>query len=177
MSFPKRPWCAAAVFALLQSAATAQQTPVRPPDQLHPPSVQEQDLVLGTWVLDLSQSTFMPGPAPRQEIRSYEQGHEGIKAEILTTTAEGQQNRIEYVASYNDVVALVTGSREVDAIRLRKIDPYTAEARLTMAGADVGHARRVISRDGTTMTITFERDRPMPVHNVAVYRRQQPQPG
>lgn len=128
--------------------------------------------MLGAWVLDLSRSTFRPGPAPREEVRSYQQEHEGIKAEILTTTADGSQNRIEYVASYNDVVALVTGSKAVNAIRMRRVDPYTAEVRLLLDGRDVGVARRVLSRDGKTMTITFERSAPTPIHNVEVYRRQ-----
>lgn len=173
MAFLKRTTCAAAVFATLQISIFAQQAPSSTaPDQIHPPTVQEQDQVLGAWVLDLSRSKFDPGPAPREEVRSYQQEHEGIKAEILTTTAEGAQNRIEYIASYNDVVALVTGSKQVDAIRMRRVDAYTAEVRLLLNGQDVGRARRLISRDGKTMTITYDRDAPTPVHNVEVYSKQ-----
>jgi hypothetical protein len=55
---------------------------------------------------------------------------------------------------------------------MRRVDPYTAEVRLLLDGRDVGVARRVLSRDGKTMTITFERSAPTPIHNVEVYRRQ-----
>ena len=68
----------------------------------NPPTVQEQELVLGAWELDLSRSMFSPGPPPRSEIRSYQEGHEGIKAEILTVNADGTKTHMEYIASFND---------------------------------------------------------------------------
>src|SRR4051794_13523404 len=71
-------------------------------------SASEPDTVIGAWQLDLSQSRFSPGPAPAREIRTYEYEHEGIRATIRTTDTGGQEAMVEYVASYNDVVALVT---------------------------------------------------------------------
>jgi hypothetical protein len=164
--------CAVAVIATLQLGAAAQQRPAQ--DELNPPTVQEQDAVVGSWELDLSRSSFTPGPPPRSEVRNYQQEHEGIKAEIVTIDADGSTHRIEYLASYNDVVAVVTGSSQTDAIKLRKVDAYTAESQLSLAGKVVGQARRVITRDGQTMTITLERTAPMPVKNVEVYRRVAP---
>ena len=136
-----------------------------------PPTPQSEDVVVGAWQLDLSQSHYQPGPAPKDETRTYESGHEGLHATILTTDQQGQTHSIEYVASYNDVVAVVTGSSEVDAIKLRKIDDRTAEATLSFMGKAVGTARRVIAPDGKTMTITFKRDAPTRIENVAVYRK------
>jgi hypothetical protein len=173
MSRVNRLLCAGAVVLAAQVSGPAAfaQRGSTPDQDLHPPTVQEQDAVLGAWALDLSRSTFVPGPPPRGEVRTYQQEHEGIKAEILTTQADGQVNRIEYIASYNDVVALVTGSKQTDAIRLKRVDAYTAESQLALAGTIVGHATRTISRDGNTMTITFERTAPTAVKNVEVYRR------
>jgi hypothetical protein len=136
-----------------------------------PPTPQSEDVVVGAWQLDLSKSHYQPGPGPKEETRTYEPGHEGIHATILTTDQQGQTHSIDYVASYNDVVAVVTGSSQVDAIKLRKIDDRTAEATLSFMGKVVGTARRVIAPDGKTMTITFKRDAPDAVDNVAVYRR------
>ena len=66
----------------------------------------------------------------------------------------------------------VTGTPAYDAIKLKKIDDYTSESTLSHAGMVFGTARRVISLDGSTMTITFERKTPADtVRNVAVYRR------
>ena len=55
---------------------------------------------------------------------------------------------------------------------LKKIDDYTAESSLSHAGMVYGTARRVISPDGNTLTITFERKTANDtVRNIAVYRR------
>jgi hypothetical protein len=136
------------------------------------PTVADQDMVVGAWVLDPAKSTFSPGPAPAAETRTYQFEHEGLRARIVTSFSDGQQSSVEYVASYNDVVALVTGSKEVDAIQMRKIDARTAESTLTLGGKVVGTAKRVISPDGKTMTITVRRDQPTPLNNVSVYTKQ-----
>ena len=172
MLIAKHIWCAAAVVvATLQVGVIAQQRSSAPPDVTNPPTVQEQDLVLGAWELDLSRSTFSPGPPPRSEIRSYQEEHEGIKAEILTVNADGTRTHMEYTASFNDVIAAVTGSQQTDAIRMRRVDAYTAESSLSYLGNPIGVARRVVSKDGQTLTITLDRTAPGVVRNIEVYRR------
>ena len=161
----------AAVVATLQLGAAAQQRPSTPVDENNPPTVQEQDALLGAWELDLAKSTFTPGPAPRGEIRSYQEEHEGIKAIILTTNADGSKTRMEYVASFNAPTAMVSGSQQTDAIRLKFVDSYTAEGELSFQGKPVGRTRREVAKDGQTMTITLDRTAPATVHNVFVYKR------
>ena len=160
-----------AVVTTLQLGAAAQQRSSQPSDEINPPTVQDQEPVLGAWELDLARSTFTPGPPPRGEIRSYQEEHEGIKGIILTTNADGSKTRMEYVSSFNDLTAVVSGSSQTDAIRLRKVDPYTAEGRLSFNGQLVGQTRRVVSPDGQTLTITLERTAPARVHNVEVFKR------
>lgn len=160
----------AAVVMTLQLGAAAQQRSSAP-DEPNPPTVQDQELVLGAWELDLSRSTFSPGPALRGEIRSYQEEHEGIKAIILTTNPDGSKTRMEYVASFNVPTAMVTGSQQTDAIRLKIVDPYTAEGELLYQGKPVGRTRRVVARDGQTMTITLDRTAPTALHNVYLYKR------
>ena len=159
-----------AVVMSLQLVAAAQQRP-SPPDESNQPTVQDQELLLGAWELDLARSTFSPGPPPRGEIRSYQEEHEGIKAIILTTNPDGSKTRMEYVASFNIPTAVVTGSQQTDAIRLKIVDPYTAEGNLSYQGRSVGRTRRVVAKDGQTMTITLDRTAPTAVHNVFVYKR------
>ena len=134
-------------------------------------AIPEADPVVGTWELDIRASTFDPGPPPKSEIRVYEPEHEGIKATVATTYADGRRSIFEYITSYNDVTAAVTGSDTSDAIRMRKVDAFTAEAELSLAGRNVGRTRRVISQDGQTMTIELHRTAPVVVNNVTVYRR------
>jgi len=66
----------------------------------------------------------------------------------------------------------VLGSVDSDTITLKRIDEFTADASLGHAGKVIGAAKRVISKDGRTMTITYRgvsegRD----VNNVSVYER------
>jgi hypothetical protein len=143
---------------------------------VHPPAAGaqlpgEQDPIVGTWELDVAASTFMPGPPLRSELRVYEPEHEGIKATVVTTYADGRRTTFEYVTSYNDVTAAVTGSQTSDAIRMRKVDAYTAEAVLLLGGSIVGQTSRVVAQDRRTMTITLRRTAPVVVNDVTVYRR------
>jgi len=166
-----RAFIVVAVVVILPLGAAAQQRSSPPGEETNPPTVQDQELLLGAWELDLSRSTFSPGPPPRGEIRSYQEEHEGIKAIILTTNADGSKTRMDYVASFNTPTAMVTGSQQTDAIRLKILDPYTAEGDLSYQGKPVGRTRRVVAKDGQTMTITLDRTFPSAVHNVFVYKR------
>jgi hypothetical protein len=138
---------------------------------IHAQTPGELDPIVGTWELDVAASTFMPGPPLRSEIRVYEPEHEGIKATVVTTYADGRRTSFEYVTSYNDVTAAVTGSLTSDAIRMRKVDAYTAEAVLLLGGRVVGQTSRVVDRDRRTMTITLKRTAPTEVSDITVYRR------
>jgi hypothetical protein len=96
---------------------------------------------------------------------------EGVKGVIARTHNDGQIETIEYLANYDNAYP-VTGAKEYDGVRLKKIDDYTTEAVLSHAGRVFGIARRVISPDGRTMTITFRREsQGVLVNNVAVYEK------
>jgi hypothetical protein len=133
----------------------------------------QEDLVLGTWVLNLEKSSYDPGPAPRSQTRTYEVVPEGIRATIVTVDPKGQSITARYTADYDSLEHPLTGSATIDAIALRRINAYTAEATLTHARKLIGTARRVISEDGKTMTITYRGtdENGRRAHNVAVYEK------
>jgi hypothetical protein len=128
-----------------------------------------EELLVGTWVLDVNASRYLPGPPPRAETRVYAKGSDGIDGIVKRTQADGKVLTIEYLAN-TDREQMVTGTPEYDAVKLRQIDPFTSEALLTHGGSVFGVATRVISRTGQTMTITFRRP-DADVLNVAVYRK------
>lgn len=131
-----------------------------------------QDLLLGTWRLDLAKSTYVPGPPPRSETRTYARDSDGIKGTIRRQRADGRKEVIEYRADFDHEYP-VTGSEAYDTIRLKRIDPRTAEVVLSHAGRVYGRARRVISEDGLTLTIAFRQgDRETFTNNVAIYRKE-----
>jgi hypothetical protein len=131
----------------------------------------EQEQLLGVWRLDLSKSKYSPGPPPKSETRTYSRDKEGLKGVVHRYLADGGEETIEYRANFDQEYP-VTGTDVYDAVIFKRIDAHTAQAVLSHAGQVFGTARRVISNDGQTMTITFRRESATSVNNVAVYRKE-----
>jgi hypothetical protein len=152
--------CSALMAACFAVAAMAQ-SDSRPSDSF-----------LGTWRLDLSQSKYSPGPAPKSETRIYARDDTGMTGRIERHYADGRREVIDYRAD-SDHDSPVSGTQAYDAVRFRQIDPRTTEAVLSHAGRVFGFARRSISENGDTLTITFRRTEPGDmVYNVAVYHKE-----
>ena len=155
--------------ALLASSAAAQEpaAPITPTDQ---------DLVFGTWTLNLEASTYEPGPAPKSQTRTYEADLDGVKTTITTVDASGKSRTAHYVADYDSLEYPVTGSPRVSAISLKRISARQSEVRLRHARKEIGVATRVIAKDGKTLTITYRGTDPegRPVRVIAVYDRAEP---
>jgi hypothetical protein len=131
----------------------------------------DQDVVLGVWKVDLAKSKYYPGPPPISETRTFTRGKDGIIGTVVRRNADGREERIEYRADFDNEYP-VSGTEAYDAVRFRRIDDYTSDAVLSHAGRVFGTARRVISKDGRTMTITFRQEDPSLVKNVVVYSKQ-----
>ena len=143
------------------AAAAQVRSAAEPPPQL-----------IGTWRLNVAKSKYSPGPPLRSEVRVYTRDAEGVKGVVSRVHADGRQEKFEYVANFGKEY-MVTGIPDYDAVTLRKIDELTSDAVLSHAGLVFGVARRTISPDGRSMTITFDRkNAETPVHNVAVYDKQ-----
>lgn len=132
------------------------------------------DPVVGTWNLNVAKSKFRPGPAPKQETRVYEAQGDGIKVTVKTIEADGRTTIIHVSANYDGKDYPVTGAPDHDAVELKRISEEVAETTLMHGQMVVAVARREISADGKTMTVTYKTppDRDHPVNNQAVYDRQ-----
>jgi hypothetical protein len=158
---------AAALVATFGSANVSVQAP-----QPQPGHEVEPTQLLGTWRLNVAKSKYSPGPPMRDETRVYTRGPQGIAGVVTRTYADGHVERYEYVANFGREY-MVTGNPAYDAVTLKRIDENESEAVLSHAGTVYGVARRLISPDGKTMTIRFDRkNADVPVHNVAIYDRQ-----
>lgn len=162
------PWFVVRVFvsvaALLAAspALHAQSSPATPdPDRM----------LLGVWRVDLARSRYYPGPPPVSETRTFSRDKDGVKGTVERRLPNGRQELIEYRADFDQEYG-VSGTDAYDAVRFRRIDAYTADAVLSHAGRVFGTARRVISPDGKTMTITFRQEDPSLVKNLVVYRKE-----
>jgi hypothetical protein len=114
---------------------------------------------LGTWKLDPAKSTFEPGPGPKELTRVHEDAGGGQirvttkavgangtagPATVYTYRADGQDNPITGGAP--------TGPTK---IAIKRVDDYTVTYEQKLAdGRVVTSGRRVLAKDGKTMTIT-----------------------
>ena len=132
------------------------------------------DASIGTWKLNVAKSTFRPGPPPVAETRIYKAQPKGVRTTVTTTWADRTSTTVEYPANYDGKDYPVEGSRDVDAVVLTRMDDFTSGATLKHAGKEIGVARRVVSRNGKTMTISYKgvNTRGDRVDNVVVYDRQ-----
>lgn len=132
------------------------------------------DASIGTWSLNVAKSTYKPGPPPVAETRIYQAQPKGVRTTVKTTWADRLTTTVEYPANYDGKDYPVEGSRDVDVVALTRMDDFTSAATLKHAGREIGVARRVVSRDGKTMTISYKgiNTRGDQVDNVAVYDRQ-----
>ena len=151
-----------AIVALAEPSLCFPQQPVPNPDQ---------EYLIGIWRLDLSRSKYSPGPPPKSETRTYTRDDEGLKGVVQRHLADGREETIEYRANFDQEYP-VSGTDAYDAVTFKRIDARTAQAVLSHAGQVFGMARRVISEDGQTMTITFRRESSTIVNNVALYRKE-----
>jgi hypothetical protein len=137
-------------------------------------AVWAADASIGTWKLNVAKSKFKPGPPPVAETRVYKAQPKGVKTTVTTTWADHLSTSVEYPANYDGKDYPVSGSRDVDAVALSRMDDFTSAAILKHAGKEIGVARRVVSADRKTMTISYKgiNTRGDQVDNVAVYDRQ-----
>jgi hypothetical protein len=161
-------WFVRAVLTLTLAASYATVLRTQAPTSTLP----ADNPVVGTWTLVVDKSRYNPGPPPQSQTRTYEVQPKGVKTTIRTVLAGGETTTVSYTANYDSIEYHVTGSATADGIKLTQVDPNTAEAKLLHAGRIVGMARRVVSPDGRTMTITLSDVRGS-VQNVAYYEKRQ----
>jgi hypothetical protein len=159
-------------IAMLGSAIAvfaAQSTPSK-----SSPGTDEDRMLLGTWKLNVGTSKYRIGTPPKSQTRVYEPHEQGVKATIKTIYADGRSTTVEYTANYDAVEYPVTGTPDVDTIALKKVGSRTAEAVLSHAGKVMATVRRVISEDGSTLTIEYQGELSGEhVDYTAVYDKQQ----
>jgi hypothetical protein len=134
------------------------------------------DPLLGSWKLNLAQSKYDPGPAPTTStINKYVPwGTDGVRVITDGTDAQGNPDHTEYSAQYDGKDYPVAGERDFDTVALQRIDPHTTLLINKKGGHVVRVLRRVVSKDGRTLTAAMVgvNARGQAFHNVTVYDRQ-----
>jgi hypothetical protein len=110
------------------------------------------DSVVGTWKLNLTKSTFSPGPGPRSQTRTYAETAQGLTLSIKTTTADGKETAATLSFKDDGKPYAVSGNPDYDMVSVTRVDASTVHSTQTKAGTAVGSGVRTVSKDGKTLT-------------------------
>jgi hypothetical protein len=113
------------------------------------------DPLMGTWKLDVAKSSYSSGAPPQSTISSYEPyGKDGFRFTSDTVNAQGKASHISYVSEYDGKDYPITGDPARDSNSAKRIDLYTHLITNKKNGNVTTTSRRVVSKDGKTLTIT-----------------------
>ncbi len=142
------------------------------------PTGQTRDPRTGTWILNLSKSTYKPGPAPKSQTVSIEPSGQGerVKSEALNTN--GTRVVTEYTAAYDGTDYPLKGSPVANTVMIKRIDANTTERFDKKDGHVMLVYRRVVSADGKTMTVNVQgvNAQGQQVNNVVVFEKKTAKP-
>jgi hypothetical protein len=115
--------------------------------------------LIGVWKCNVAKSLARDGkPLTDMVSRTdrYEKfGKDGIRYSSEETTTDGKTRKTTYAAEFGGKYFPMTGSPAAgDHVALFRIDAYTTESKFQRDGKDAGVSRRVVSKDGKTMTYT-----------------------
>src|SRR5207245_11389452 len=99
---------------------------------------------------------------------------QGEKITTEGVNAEGGRIATQYTANFDGKDYPLTGSSVADTVSLKRIDARTTVRTDKKDGKVVQTLTRVVSQDGTTMTVTTKGTNAegQAVHNVAVFNKQ-----
>ena len=128
----------------------------------------------GTWKMNVAKSTYSPRPVPKSETVTYESSTDGFTYKVTATEADGSPTNLTGALHFDGKDVPTTGSPDYDTVATRRIDANTSETTRKKNGKVVQTVRRVLSRDGRTLTLTTtgSNARGDSIKNVGVYERQ-----
>jgi hypothetical protein len=134
---------------------------------------QSPDPILGTWELNVAKSKFSPGPAPKNETRTYVMAGQDIRATVKGVDGAGKPTAAEFTMNYDEKDRPTTGLPDSDTLSLKRIDAFTTDYTRKRAGKVVITGTRTISRDGKSMTITAKGTdaKGQTINDVAVFEK------
>lgn len=137
---------------------------------------QSKDPLIGTWLLDLGKSSFLPDNPPQKRTVIFSAKDNTIHCVVRTTASGGLDNGMisesEFTAKYDGKDYDISES-VLDTVALKKIDSNTIERTGKIRGMPVETATMKLSEDGKVLTITTKGSMPgMSYSSVQVFTKQ-----
>jgi hypothetical protein len=136
-------------------------------------AAQATDPLVGTWKLDVSKSTYKPGPPPKSATVVIDAAGKGIKVAVDAVTADGPM-KWGYTSARDGKDAPVTGNPMYDTANVTQTSPTEGTIVHSKGGKAVVTVKTSVSKDGKTMTVTTTGTdaKGEAMNNVAVYTKQ-----
>lgn len=141
----------------------------------------QNDLLVGTWRLNLDKSEYSPGPPPKSGMTRITVVAGGINIVADGVDDKGQATRASYTAKFDGkyypekmtIEGKPNPNPTADAVAWKKIDNYTYESTAKLKGQVMTTTRYAISQDGKTCTNTVTGKNPQgqTVNNTIVYEK------
>jgi len=115
---------------------------------------QTPSVMPGQWTLDVSKSSFSPGPAPKSQHAVLTAIPNGIRTSADRVEADGKLVHFEWNGTFDGKDQPVIGDPARDFVSVKKVDDYTIEVTNKKAGKVTTVLRAVYAKDGKSRTET-----------------------
>ena len=131
----------------------------------------DADPVIGKWKLNWGRSQSAQ-PAPKSVIRRYQKSKLGVRVSEVWVEATGGRANLDYTANY-DGKDYSVGSRKGGTVAFTRREGNIAEGVSKLNGKVMYAFKRIVSKDGKTLTIEMAKSDPAgkPFTEVLVYDR------
>ena len=109
----------------------------------------------GHWTLDVSKSTYRPGPTPKSQSAVLTAVPNGIRTVADRVEADGKMTHFEWTGTFDGKDQPVVGDPARDAVSVKKIDDYTLEVTNKKGGKVTTVLRAAYAKDGRSRTETI----------------------
>jgi hypothetical protein len=136
-------------------------------------SFAQADPFIGTWKLNMAQSKFTPGPAPKSGSVTFTAAAPGFRAVVEGVGAKDEKTRWEYTGNYDGKDYPLKGNPDGDMISVRRINANSVETTIKRAGKPAVTNMRTVSADGKTLTVVTKgiNGQGQTVHNVQIFEK------
>ena len=128
----------------------------------------------GTWKLNAAKSKLEGSGVGQNGTVQLEVSGNDFKATVQATDPQGLPLNFSYQATLDGKPGTVTSNPNMDSVSLRRVNDHTLTAEGRKAGKVVFNDRRVVSKNGKTMTINRNGTDPngKKFHAVLVFEKQ-----
>ena len=110
---------------------------------------------LGTWKLNVAKSRGTPGTMNKEEIVTFAQDGNGIKRTVTGVDADGQKINLSATIPWDGMEHQVEGPNGPAMVAVKSVNDHTLNVTVKVNGKLVSTGRVVVSKDGKTMTSSF----------------------